>query len=74
MTNPAENSLPYQITLWYLKNQKPHKSHHILMHRFVQTQEGDQPLSFIKVSFPMHSRFPLEIPHLNTRQASFSLH
>ena len=74
MTNAAENSLPYQITLWYLKNHKPYKFHHILMYCFVQTQEEGQPLSFIKVSFLMHSRFPLEIPHLHTRQASSSLH
>ena len=60
MTNAAENSLPYQITLRYLKNHEPYKSHHILMHCSVQTQEGDQPLSFIKVSFLMYSRFPLE--------------
>lgn len=73
MTNAAENIPPYQITLWYLKNHKLYKSHHILMHWSVQTQEGDQPLSFIKVSFLMHSRFPLEVPHLLTRQASSSL-
>lgn len=73
ITHAADKSLPYQITFWYLKNHKPYKSYHILMHCFVQTQEGDQPLSFIKVSFLMHSRFPLEIPHLHTRQPSFSL-
>lgn len=73
MTNAAENSLPYQITLWYLENRKPYKSHHILMHCFVQTQEGDQPLPSIKVSFLMHSRFPSEVPHLHIRQASFWL-
>lgn len=58
MTNAAENILPYQITLWYLKNHKLYKSHRILMHCFVQTQEGDQPLTFIKLSFLMHPRFP----------------
>lgn len=73
MTNATENILPYQITLWYLKSHKLYKSHHILMHCFVETQEGDQSLSFIKVSFLMYSRFPLEVPHLFTMQASFSL-
>lgn len=45
----------------------------IIMHCFVQTQEGDQPRPFIKVSFLMHPRFPLEGPHLRTRPASVSL-
>lgn len=72
MTNAAENILPCQITLWFLKNHKLYESHHTLMHCFVQTQEGDQPLSFIKVSFLMQSTFPLEV-HLHTHQASFSL-
>lgn len=72
MTNAAENILSYQITLWYLKNHKLYKSHHILMHCFVQTQEGDQPLSFIKVSILNALEVPLRSPS-SVHQAGFFL-
>lgn len=62
MTNAAENIPPWQITLWYLKNHKPYESPHALMHFFVQAQERDQPLSFIKASFLRQSEFYFKAP------------